>query len=166
MTDAINIVCPKCRSGAGDQCRDRYARPKPTCKDRETAASRWYAVSEPAPQAPAAKPDDFDEATPPPRGRPVGDPIPRYMVVPRGQLVIDLFREWDKEGRIPATAALVQATGKKALVMWCNGQAKPEDLDDYAIGAWIVVKPSEMPTLLVLVPREEKAFLRRKAVRS
>lgn len=55
--------------------------------------------------------DDFDADTPPPRVRPTGDPVPRFLTVPPGESVADLFRTWDAAGRIPEGSALCEHTG-------------------------------------------------------
>lgn len=64
----------------------------------------------PKPAASAA-PDDFDETTPPPRVRPQGAPVPREVRLVAGEDVVETFRTWDREGRVPAGCVLCELIG-------------------------------------------------------
>lgn len=55
--------------------------------------------------------NDFDESTPPPRVRPKGDPVPRWVELPPGEPVALLFERWDREGRVPAGSVLCRFVG-------------------------------------------------------
>lgn len=60
----------------------------------------------------APPPESFDEATPPPRTRPKGSPLPRCVKLPPGEDIKGIFEQWDREGRIPAGSALTQLIGR------------------------------------------------------
>lgn len=52
--------------------------------------------------------DDFDADTPPPRSRPIGDPVKRYVKLQPGESPVAKFHEWDRAGRIPAGSVLCE----------------------------------------------------------
>lgn len=137
MTDPVNVRCPACASSPGDPCRNRYAKAKPTCAARTNAAATAGAK----PPAPTPKPDDFTEADPPPRTRPIGEPVPAYYVLPPGEDVRALFAEWDKAGRLPAGAVLCD---------WRPGFRGPAGATRVAVT--VVVRQYGSPKWVVLVP--------------
>jgi len=119
-----------------------------------------------------AEPDtDFDEATPPPRTRPQGEPVGRYVTLPPGESICSTFLGWDNAGRIPANAVLAHFVGagldRKAsgYVVVCYPQSmvgkpplggvekpiSPEALEAYRIAVVVVQKPK---TYVVLTPKE------------
>lgn len=55
--------------------------------------------------------DDFDADTPPPRRRPIGDPVPPFVVLPPGESAIGAFLGWYRNGRIPAGSVLCDHVG-------------------------------------------------------
>jgi len=55
--------------------------------------------------------DDFDADTPPPRRRPIGDPIPPFVTLPPGEPVVETFKDWDRKGRITAGSVLCEHVG-------------------------------------------------------
>lgn len=55
--------------------------------------------------------DDFDADTPPPRRRPIGDPVPPFVTLPPGEPVVETFKDWDRKGRIPAGSVLCEHVG-------------------------------------------------------
>ena len=69
--------------------------------------------------------DDFDESTPPPRTRPRGDPLPRFVRFPPGEDIPARFAEWDKAGRVPAGSVLVRFVGT-GYVPGRSGLAAPD----------------------------------------
>lgn len=54
---------------------------------------------------------DFDENTPPPKGRPRGVPLPREYRLPPGEDSAGVFGQWDREGRIAAGSILCEFIG-------------------------------------------------------
>ncbi len=54
---------------------------------------------------------DFDESTPPPRRRPAGEALGRYVVLPEGESLIGVYLAWDKQGRIPPGSVLLKFLG-------------------------------------------------------
>ncbi|AWM41749.1 hypothetical protein GobsT_71530 [Gemmata obscuriglobus] len=133
MSDPILISCPKCGSSSGDVCRTKGGKHKRTCAERVPAGATPPPVSKsvgqfvpdllagiddpppgrasaPAPvTAPPPKPaDDFDENTPPPRGRPQGEPLRKFVELPPGEPVLSLFEQWDKDGKFPAGCVLAE----------------------------------------------------------
>lgn len=95
-------------------------------EDLQRAANRVLMMNAP-PSAPA--PDTFDENTPPPRRRPVGDPIPRYVVAPPGESAAALFAHWDAHGRIPPRCVLARfGAGYTVAAVSCTGQTLHTDL--------------------------------------
>lgn len=139
MTDPVNVRCPACASSPGDPCRNRYAKAKPTCAARTKAAATAGAK----PSAPAPKPDDFTEVTPPPRTRPIGVPVPAYYVLPPGEDVRALFAEWVAAGRLPAGAVLCD---------WRPGLRGPTGS---RVAVTVVVRQYGSPKWVVLVPQSK-----------
>jgi len=173
VTDAVNVSCPECGSSAGDPCRDRYARAKPTCAARSNAvALRTTAapkppvepkpakrakpapapVAAPAP-APNPEPAAFDEHTPPPKGRPIGEPVSAYTVLPPGEDVVETFRAWDRDGRIPAASVLLSWPLNEWLASGAPAPT-PADLDGYRVAVVVVVRPGGSAKWVVLAPIE------------
>lgn len=63
------------------------------------------------PPAPAEPAEEFTEDTPPPRTRPHGDPLPRFVTLPPGEDPAALFPVWDRAGRVPAGSVLTEFVG-------------------------------------------------------
>lgn len=59
-------------------------------------------------QQPAPPAEDWDESTPPPRVRPQGEPVARFVRLPAGEDLKGLYLSWDAEGRIPAGSVLAE----------------------------------------------------------
>lgn len=55
---------------------------------------------------------DFDEATPPPRTRPCGDPVPAYVTLPPGESLTGVFHDWDRKGRVAGGSVLCRFVGR------------------------------------------------------
>jgi len=72
----------------------------------------------------AAVADEFDQ--PPPRRRPKGDPVPRYVALPPGQEAEPLYLEWERAGRIPAGTVLARFAGRYTLAAYPDGATKGE----------------------------------------
>ena len=60
---------------------------------------------------PAPGPADFTGDESPARIRPRGEPIPRTLRLDKSDTALDRFREWDREGRTPCDAVLVEWVG-------------------------------------------------------
>jgi len=125
-TDPLTAACPQCKAPAGERCKNYKG------KGCATHRLRWAAASE-APEGPLVcrvptpaeqeqmardfpefvKPIDldFDESTPPPRTRPQGPPVPRFVKLPPGESVLGAFRDWDYKGRIPEGSVLCDLVG-------------------------------------------------------
>lgn len=148
MSDPLQIACPACQSPFGERCVTKAGKPKATCAERTRAAvfadlkreREAASVPTPAPQPAAAKPDDFDADTPPPKGRPIGTPVPGYVTLPAGEDVVEQFRQWDRAGRIPAGAVLCRYTPSPDLLVVTTpytvaatgaGVPVPENLDAF-----------------------------------
>jgi len=91
---------------------------------------------------------EFDEHTPPPRTRPRGEQVPHFIKVPAGESVINLFFEWNSEGRIPAGSVLCEFRGSDfgtrpaymvAATVWPPPLGEPgEELPDAKLDGWRV----------------------------
>lgn len=149
MSDPLTIACPRCQSPLGDWCVTPTGRPISPCPERTRAAvfadlKRERQAAAAKPSAPTPKPDDFTEATPPPRTRPIGEPVPAYYVLPPGEDVRALFAEWDRAGRLPAGAVLCD---------WRPGLRGPADATRVAVT--VVARQYGSPKWVVLVPVAE-----------
>jgi hypothetical protein len=61
---------------------------------------------------PPAKPvDDFTADDPPPRTRPIGEPVSSWVVLPPGESPAAVYWNWDKKGRIPEGSILCEFEG-------------------------------------------------------
>lgn len=78
----------------------------PACNSKNAT---YHPPENPAPQPGSAA--DFDESTPPPRIRPIGDAVRRYVKLPRGESAVQTYWDWDKAGRIPAGSVLCEFIG-------------------------------------------------------
>lgn len=97
--------------GADPSCAPR------TPRQRRAAPGQQHRVDPPAARSPEPSPrsagrvDDFDENTPPPRRRPEGNPIPRWVSLPPGEPILPTFRGWERQGRIPPGCILAEFVG-------------------------------------------------------
>jgi hypothetical protein len=66
--------------------------------------------------------DEFDQ--PPPRRRPQGDPVPRYVTLPPGEEAVPLYLGWEKAGRIPAGTVLARFDSRYTLAAYPDGSPK------------------------------------------
>jgi hypothetical protein len=119
--------------------------------------------------------DDFDADTPPPRCRPIGDPVPPFVVLPPGESVLGAFKGWDDRGRIPAGSVLcdhvgtacgtVKASGYRVaavsmdpnapgrLALGKVGDLAPADtLDAYRV-AVVIQEGKRSPAVVVMSPK-------------
>lgn len=115
-------------------------------------------------------PDDFDAASPPPRRRPQGLPLPPHSPVRAGDSPVELFRVWDREGRTPAGAVLLRQ-GSAVLeptvyeVLANPAGAEPlgpvgtrvpvERVESWANVSVLVEAARPMSTLVVMAPVRE-----------
>lgn len=163
MNDPLQIACPACGSPFGTRCVTKAGKPKATCAERTRAAvfadlkreREAAAAPKPAAQVAAARPDDFDDATPPPKGRPIGEPVPGYVTLPPGEDVPAVFAQWDKAGRIPAGAVLCRWP-ECAVAATGAGVPRPANLDRHRIAVTIRALPAGMAKWLVMVPMDEQ----------
>lgn len=109
-------------------------------------------VAAPAP-APNPEPAAFDEHTPPPKGRPIGEPVSAYTVLPPGEDVVETFRAWDRDGRIPAASVLLSWPLNEWLASGAPAPT-PADLDGYRVAVVVVVRPGGSAKWVVLAPIE------------
>lgn len=165
MNDPINFACRFCGTAAGDQCRTVKGRNKAMCRGRGTqpdpAEASLYPEAAPAP-APiaAAIPDDFDADTPPPKGRPRGLPLPRIVTLPPGEDVAGIFRQWDREGRVPAGSVLCEFAPFTAMcqnrdpytIVRAPDAPREPDLDGFRIVVEVRREPSPAVKWVVMAP--------------
>lgn len=115
----LAAACPACKAFAGVKCCIRRKPSDKPHKERaalcEKVAPLCTALQHDAPQRttepvkPRTNPaTDFDENTPPPRTRPIGRPVPRHVRLKPGESVVQVYLEWDKQGRIPAGSVLFE----------------------------------------------------------
>lgn len=118
--------------------------------------------------------DDFTESDPPPRRRPQGLPVGRYVTLPAGESAARSFGAWDHQGRVPAgsvlcrfvgtgldpkasgyvVAALPMETDPPRLALGPVGTPVREaKLDGYRVLSVVVVK-GELGTYAVMSPKE------------
>lgn len=114
---ACKIDCPKCKSKPGLKCVNYLGKGKQICAERLEAYIMGSDTTPPAPKPeplpitppkPAAA--DFTEDTPPPKVRPKGVSVGRYVTVPPGGVEAE-FAEWDRTGRVPAGSVLARFVG-------------------------------------------------------
>lgn len=91
---------------------------------------------------------DFDETTPPPRGRPMGIPVTPFMTLPPGEVDRD-FAEWDRNGRIAEGSilarfeGLTKCYGCESGYLFASGKPIPvATANTYRVAVTIRVKPS------------------------
>ncbi len=75
----------------------------------EPAMPRKPAARMPAPD----QVEDFTEHSPPPKRRPIGDPVPKLLVLPPGESLLATFLIWDKVGRVPEGSLLCEFVGTR-----------------------------------------------------
>lgn len=165
ITDALAVACPQCRAAAGEKCKNWRGSGCAPHRQRSAAAAA-------TPPAPAA--DDFDESTPPPRGRPIGQPVPRFVRLPPGESPLGAYLDWDRKGRIPAGSILCDHIGtscgtakhsgyrvaglpelvshEQATALGCAGQmADASALERFVVA--VVIVEATGNTLAVFAPR-------------
>lgn len=110
----------------------------------------------------------FTGDDPPPRRRPVGEPLPRFVAVPPGEHAAQYFAKWDHDGRVPAGSVLCRFVGTdfrtSGYAVECQpadgsaplgpvGRVVPADrLDAYAVTVTVVERPG-FRQLAVMSPR-------------
>jgi len=153
-TDPLAAACPQCKAAVGERCKNYRGT---GCAPHRL---RWAAASEAPTEGPLVcrppttaeqeqmardfpefvKPIDldFDENFPPPRARPQGPPVPRFVKLLPGESVLGAFRDWDVKGRIPEGSVLCDfvGTGLKPLA------------SGYVVAAISETSPPELRTAL------------------
>jgi len=167
------LVCVACggtrKNSKGGVCVPCRKLP-PVCTTLHHSAPLCTTLNAPEPVKPRTNlATDFDENTPPPRTRPTGVPVQRFVRLKPGESVVAKYLEWDKLGRIPAGSVLFERVWSDfglsdpymvAASSWPPPLGEPgATLSEAALAGWtarVVIEQRGQPTHVVMSREEAK----------